>query len=204
LNIIFDFGGVVFQWRPAELLARVLPGHTATPAATQTLVQRFFQGYEGAWGAFDKGLVSAVEAAHGIASQTGLSSAQAHDVIHAVPGELQPMPLTVELIRRLRQRGHRLFFLSNMPAPYADHLLRTHDFLQWFEDGVFSSGVRLGKPDAAIFRLALERFGIKAEGTLFIDDHPANLDAARRQGLTAIPFTDAARLEQDLIASGAL
>ncbi len=204
MNIIFDFGGVVFQWRPAALLARVLPEHTATPEATQALVQKFFRGYEGAWGDFDKGLIGVDETADGIASQTGLTPAQVREVIAAVPAELQPIPDTVELIQRLKQRGHRLFFLSNMPAPYAQHLEQSFGFMSLFEDGVFSSRVRIGKPGEAIFRLALERFGLAAEGTVFIDDHPANIVAAQVVGLTAIPFTEAGRLQSDLLALKAL
>ena len=42
-------------------------------------------------------------------------------VAEAVPTELLPIPATVVLIRELRAAGHELHYLSNMPAPYADH-----------------------------------------------------------------------------------
>jgi len=99
-----------------------------------------------------------------------------------VPDELQPIERSVELLAELKARGHRLHFLSNMPAPLADHLNGTHAFLRQFDGGIYSSHVRLTKPDPAIFELAQQRFGCDPATTLFIDDHPENIDAARRHG----------------------
>lgn len=200
--LIFDFGGVLFHWNPVRLLAQVLPERANTPENATLWKDRFFQGYTGDWGAFDAGLIDEAETVRRIASRTGLAPAEVEAVLAAVPGALSPIPATVELLRRLREAGHRLFFLSNMPAPYAAHLTRTHDFLRGFDDGVFSSEVRLAKPDPAIFALALQRFDIPARSALFIDDHLGNVEAANRFGLPAVLFTDAQRLERDLLARG--
>jgi putative hydrolase of the HAD superfamily len=201
-HLIFDFGGVLFRWNPVRLLARVLPRRAHTPEAADEWKDRFFQGYTGDWGAFDAGLIDAEEAVRRIAKRTGLSEEEVRAVMDAVPDELVPMDETVALMRRARQAGHRLFFLSNMPAPYAVHLRRTHDFLALFEDGVFSSEVGLGKPDPEIYRLALARFDVPASRALFIDDHLANIESANRFGLPAVLFTDAASLERELRARG--
>lgn len=197
-HVIFDFGGVVFRWNPLRLLARVLPERANTPAAAEHWKGLFFQNYSGDWGAFDSGLIDMEEAVRRIATRTGLVEAEVLAVMHAVPDELAPMPETVALMRRLREAGHRLYYLSNMPAPYAQHLLRTHDFMAWFDDGVFSSSVKMGKPDPAIFRLALQRFDITAGESVFIDDHAPNVEAARRLGITALVFSDAEVLARDL------
>lgn len=201
-SFIFDFGGVVFQWNPVRLLAQVLPERANTPENATLWKDRFFQGYTGDWGAFDAGLIDMAETVRRIAARTGLDPAEVQAVMDAVPEALAPNPATVALLRRLRMAGHRLFFLSNMPAPYAAHLSRTHDFLRGFEDGLYSSEVRVIKPDPAIFRLALERFDVSARQTLFIDDHLGNIEAANRLGLPALLFTDAAGLERDLASRG--
>lgn len=200
--LIFDFGGVVFQWNPVRLLAQVLPERANTPETATRWKDRFFQGYTGDWGAFDTGLIDAAETQRRIAARTGLDPAEVQAVMDAVPDALAPNPATVALLRRLRVAGHRLFFLSNMPAPYAAHLSRTHDFLRGFEDGIYSCDVRLIKPDPAIFQLALQRFDIPARQTLFIDDHLGNIEAANRLGLPALLFTDAGALERDLVSRG--
>jgi HAD superfamily hydrolase (TIGR01509 family) len=203
-HLIFDFGGVVFRWQPEALLARVLPGHAATPAQAAHWKRLFFQDYGGDWGAFDAGLIGADEVVARIAARTGLAPENVQSVVDAVPSELEPMAGTVALIESLKAAGHRLFFLSNMPAPYADHLERSHSFMACFESGVFSSRVRLAKPDARIFALALSQFGIEARDALFIDDHPPNIEAATQFGLPALLFTAPDPLSEALRQRGLL
>lgn len=204
LNIVWDFGGVLFRWRPPSLLARILPKHAPDEPAGRALAARFFQGHGGDWNRFDRGLVSADELTDLIAKRTGLRHDEVRSVVDAVPDELRPIDTSVALLRRLRDAGHRLFYLSNMPAPYADHLEREHDFLRWFEDGVFSARVRLAKPDAEIFAAAAARFGAAPGELLFLDDHADNIAAAQSLGWQTLHVTDAAQLAADLKAAGAI
>ena len=73
-----------------------------------------------------------------------------------------------------------------------------------FRDIVVSGDEKLVKPDAAIYRLALDRFGIQAAEAVFVDDNAANVAGARAGGMKAIAFTSAATLRADLIALGLL
>lgn len=201
-HLIFDFGGVLFRWRPADLLARALPERVRSAEDAEHWKRQFFQAYQGDWGAFDSGLISAEECRDRIAARTGLGREEVQAVIEAVPLELEPQRDTVAILKALNAIGHRLFFLSNMPEPYARYLEQHHDFLGCFEDGVFSARVKTGKPGLDIFRLALARFGVSAQESLFIDDHVENIQAASQLGLPALHFTSAARLLQDLRARG--
>jgi putative hydrolase of the HAD superfamily len=199
-HIVFDFGGVVFQWRPAELLRRTLPHRAVDEAAAQQLVLDFFQNYEGDWGSFDRGTIEIPELAPLIAQRLGFELGEVRAVIEAIPGELEAQQATVDLLHRLHERGHRLYFLSNMPEPFAEHLESTHDFFSRFTDGVFSSRVKLIKPEPEIFALAIERFGIDPAQTVFIDDIAKNVEVARANGWHAIQFIDAKQVEADLAA----
>lgn len=202
MKLVFDFGGVLFQWQPAELLKRVLPTRAVDDTSAAHWVSEVFQGYGGDWGDFDKGLLSAEELVARLALRTDLGTDEAQAIVDAVPEVLQPIDATVALLDRLRASGVPLYYLSNMPAPFADHLERTHAFVGWFQAGVFSGRVRQAKPDAAIFALAAERFGAAPEELVFLDDHPPNIDAARAAGWRALHFTDAVRAERDLRALG--
>jgi putative hydrolase of the HAD superfamily len=123
-------------------------------------------------------------------------------VVDAVPLALQPIAETVALIGQLHAAGHPLFFLSNMPAPYADHLDRQHSFLQCFQGGIYSARVQLIKPERAIFDLAAQRFGRAPADLLFFDDVVANVAAAQQAGWQAAHFTGAASARQALAAAG--
>jgi HAD superfamily hydrolase (TIGR01509 family) len=198
LNLVFDFGGVLFRWQPHDLLARLLPQRTATPQDTQALIDLFFENYGGDWGEFDRGTVEPPALAERIARRTGLTLDEVHAVIHAVPDELAPIPGTVELLQRLHALGRPLYYLSNMPAPYALHLERTHHFLGLFRGGVFSSRVGLIKPESEIFVHTAQVLGLDPAQTLFIDDVAHNVAAAREVGWQAIRFVDAPSLEAAL------
>ena len=73
-----------------------------------------------------------------------------------------------------------------------------------FRDIIVSGTEKLLKPDPAIYRLAIERFGIDPAGAIFIDDNAANVAGAESAGIAAHQFTDAARLERALVALGYL
>ena len=79
-------------------------------------------------------------------------------------------------------------------APLADGLERQNPLHEWFESGVFSSRVKLGKPDPAIFALAAARYGSAPGDCLLIDDNAANIAAAQACGWQAERFVDAPRL----------
>ena len=202
MKIVFDFGGVLFGWHPPRLLQRELPRHAHDRASTSRLVADFFEGYGGDWGEFDRGALAVPELVARIAARTGLAEHEVQAVIDGIPRELQPVAETVALLQRLREGGRRLFYLSNMPAPMADHLEREHHFLQWFEDGVFSARVGDVKPNAEIYALAAARFGVPSAELVFIDDMPLNVKAARAAGWNAIRFVDAAQCEAELRENG--
>ena len=194
---VFDFGRVLFRWRPDALLAQVLPHRASDPESTRHWVGQVFQAYGGDWGDFDRGVVEPQDLARRIAARTGLTEDEVANVIAACPGELEPLPDTVAWLRELHAQGRPLHYLSNMPEPFAAHFERTHDFMRLFESGVFSSRVQLLKPDRAIFVRAAEVFGRRPADLLFLDDHEPNIVAAREAGWQAIHFVDASQAKAE-------
>lgn len=201
-HLVFDFGGVLFQWQPPRMLQRELP-HVATDLARATaLAADFFQSYTGDWAEFDRGTVAVPELVARIARRTGLAADDVQRVVDGVPRELQPIPETVALLKRLRDAGRGLHFLSNMPVPYARHLEDSYDFVGWFDSGVFSGREKLIKPEAEIFELAAARFGQPPGQLVFLDDHLPNVRAAQALGWNALQFSSAAQAEADLRQHG--
>ena len=199
MNLVFDFGGVLFHWQPHAIVAAALPELTPSRAAADRLVADIFQGYGGDWGEFDRGAVAVDVLAQRIARRVpAVSAAQARAVIDAVPAALLPIAGTVALLQQLHARGHALYFLSNMPEPYARHLEATHHFLRLFRRGVFSARVKMIKPEPAIFEHAAEAFGIVPAHSLFIDDMARNVAAAQVAGWQAFQFSDPAQCEAEL------
>lgn len=202
-RIVFDLGAVVLRWQPAALLRRLLPLHARDEASTAHWLAQVFEGYQGDWAGYDRGSLSAAELVARIAARTGLPLQAVRTVVDAVPHELQPLPDTVALIGRLRQAGHRLHFLSNMPAPCAELLeQREAALFAHFDSGLFSARVGLIKPEPAIYALAQSHFGAAPQQLVFLDDHEPNVRAARKAGWNALRFEHAQQAEQAMRDAG--
>ena len=202
-NIVFDFGAVLFTWQPHQLVHALFPAEAATLAAARKLATAIFHHDD--WQAFDAGTVQLPWVIERTARRLNLSHQTLHGLMSSIPGHLAPIPQTLALLARLKQRRERqgdirLYFLSNMPEPYARVLEQRHAFLGWFDGGVFSGDVKLIKPQPEIFQLLQARHALDPANTVFIDDLASNVQAAREHGWQAIHFESAAQLEPHLAA----
>ncbi len=198
MNVVFDFGAVLFSWRPAEILMGYFPEQAATHAEAASLAHAVFGHPD--WHAFDQGLLAEDVVISRIMARLGLPHGPVSELVQGIGERLRPIPETVELLDGLRQRRDAgqgvagLYFLSNMPLPYARELEEKHAFLGWFDGGIFSGDVKLIKPDPAIYLALQQRFSLEPQTTLFIDDLKANVHAAEALGWQAIHFEHPAQL----------
>ncbi len=202
-NIVFDFGAVLFTWRPDLLVRACFPAEAATPASARQLANAIFHHQD--WQAFDRGTAELPSVIDRTARRLGLPRQAVHGLMASIAEHLAPIPETVDLLARLvrrreRQSDIRLYFLSNMPEPYARVLEQRHHFLAWFDGGVFSGDVKLIKPQPAIYQLLQTRYALDPGTTVFIDDLMTNIEAAREHGWRGIHFESAAQLEPHLDA----
>jgi putative hydrolase of the HAD superfamily len=190
LDLVFDFGGVVFNWQPLRLLQETLPEVVADDAQARRLAAHIFQSFSltSDWALFDLGQIDAEPLAERIAQRSGLKASDVLRVIEAIPDHLVPLSGTVALLQKFKARGHRLFFLSNMPRAYALELEKRNDLAAWFDGGIFSSRVQLIKPRPEIFQEAVKRFDLVPEKTVFVDDLAHNIEAAAAQGWGGVHF----------------
>jgi putative hydrolase of the HAD superfamily len=203
-RVVFDFGAVVFQWRPTVMLQRELPHLATDETRAAHWAAQIFQSYGGDWADFDRGVLSVPDLVERISRRTGLQRGDVQTAVAGVARELQPKPEMVALLQRLHGAGRRLHFLSNMPADIADELEAGHAFFRCFESGIFSARVQLIKPDPAIYRLAAAHFQAAPADLVFIDDHAPNIAAARALGWDGFVFHSPAQTEAELAARGLL
>ncbi len=196
MNLIFDLGGVVVRWDPAAIIASVFQD--------QKLRARVHEGvFEHAdWLELDRGTLGREDAIRRAAQRTGIDAAELTRLLIAVPPSLVPIPQTVELLFRLKAQGHPLYCLSNMHVASIEHLEREQRFFEVFTGRVISCRLNLCKPEPAIYRHALQTYGLRAEDTVFIDDVEVNIEAAAKVGLRTVQFRDAAQCERELRALG--
>jgi len=113
-----------------------------------------------------------------------------------------PEERLLEWAQTLQANGYKTALLANSHPRLVAHLRRNRPWLRVFDVCVFSSEVRLIKPDPAIFRHTLEKLGVDAPGVLFIDDRFSNITVARTLGIEAIRFTTLTELNKQLKDAG--
>ncbi len=96
---------------------------------------------------------------------------------------------TAAYLHELKTRGYGIYLLSNL-AKESYEFVRGYDFFSELDGGVFSYQEHVIKPDEKIYRILLDRYALLPEETLFLDDSPENIEAARRLGIRGIVFTD--------------
>ena len=140
-----------------------------------------------------------------IAAQRGTITIDAHWqevglALHLTPADTAALRaafyagdvLNVELVAcidRLRTTGLRLGLLSNFSADLRA-MLAQQDLLRRFDALAISAEIGIMKPDAAAYRLILAMMQMEAHTCVFIDDIPANVEAAQAIGLHGIVFED--------------
>lgn len=201
MNLVFDFGAVLIDWQPARLVAQYFPQMTATSQTAEPLARAIFSHAD--WHAFDRGALTQEEVTERTAQRLSLPHAQVHSLVSGIGGRLVPIDETLavlaDLVHRRRQRADvSLYFLSNMPLPYARVLEQKHAFLNWFDGGIFSGDVQLVKPEPNIFQLLQTRYALEPGETLLIDDLQGNVNAACALGWQGLQFTSAQQLRSDL------
>jgi putative hydrolase of the HAD superfamily len=191
-NVIFDLGGVVFDWNPDHIVARVQP----VPELRAALKAALFGHAD--WRLFDRGTLTEPELIARLQLRLGATRREVEAILDAVRNSLVEKPETIKLMRALQKQGTPLYCLSNMPASVYTHLRQRHNFWDAFSGIVISGEVQMMKPEPEVFVHLLATFNLRAQECVFIDDLPANIESARQVGLHAICFKDAAQCRREL------
>lgn len=93
----------------------------------------------------------------------------------------------LELIKNIKEKGYNTYVLSNAPLDI-DKYLKDKKLNQLFNGIVLSAFEKIVKPNKEIYELILNRFNLKAEESVFIDDRLENVEAAKKVGIDAFQF----------------
>ena len=115
-----------------------------------------------------------------------------------------PIEGSVQILKELKEKGYRLYAISNWNAELYQQTIDDYPFLQWFDGKLISGEEKLIKPGEKIFQLLLQRFQINPSQALFIDDNKENITTAKKLGISSIQFTNAEALRKELTTQGIL
>lgn len=189
-TIIFDLGGVLIDWNPEYVYLDVFKGD-------REKMQWFFDNIcTHDWNENqDAGYPMAK------ATEERIALFPEHEEnIRMFYGRWEDMlgnaiQDTVDVLEKLiNSPDYKVVALTNWSHETFPIALNRFDFLHWFEGIIVSGEEQTRKPFEEIYNITLERFDIKAEQSIFIDDNLRNINAAKELGINGIHFKDAKNL----------
>ncbi len=107
---------------------------------------------------------------------------------------------TVAIFKELKESGKfKIYALTNWSAETFPVALARFEFLNWFDGIVVSGAEKMRKPTPEFYHILLNRYAIKPQDALFIDDNYRNILAAEKLGIKSIHFTSATDLHRELL-----
>jgi glucose-1-phosphatase len=82
----------------------------------------------------------------------------------------------------------RLFLLSNTSPLHFNYIKRKFGYVNLIESFILSYRIKMVKPDCGVYKLVLNKYKMKPEETLFIDDLKENCESAEKFGIQIILF----------------
>ncbi|MHA6723526.1 HAD-IA family hydrolase [Sphingomonas sp. RS2018] len=197
--VIFDVGKVLYDWDPRFLYQRLIPDDEALSAFLRDVVtvEWHFQ--------HDAGRPFAETSEELVARFPQHAELIGHWGPRFLESIGDPVPGMHDLVAELDAAGVPLFAITNFSGEFFPEL-RTRDanLFDRFRDIVVSGDEKLVKPDPAIYRLALKRFGLEPHQAVFVDDNAANVAAAAALGIHAVLFDGEPAFRADLVSLGLL
>jgi 2-haloacid dehalogenase len=195
--VVFDFGGVLFDWSPQHLYRKLIADDQERQWFLDNICTQ-------AWNTEQDAGRTLAEATHSLVAQyphhETLIKAyydRWHEMLRG------PLSEGVAILKALHQVDMPLFGLTNWSAETFPYARANYPFLQCFRDIVVSGELKLIKPDAAIYHASLGQVrahlpDIQPGEVVFIDDVAGNIDAAIALGWQGIHHVCAERTAERL------
>jgi len=182
-HIIFDIGNVLTDFCWHDFLAEFsFSKEEMDRIAKATVLDK-------EWDELDRGVKPVSDIIDKFVENDKEMEVQIRKAFVNISGILRKRDYAIPWIQELKEKGYGVFYLSNFFEKATIDCFHAIDFIPHMDGGIFSYQEKLIKPDPAIYQLLLERYQLKAEHCLFLDDKIENCVAARNEGIASIVFT---------------
>lgn len=191
-NIIFDIGNVLVDFCWKKVMSDL--------GLSEEVIEIMDKKWIGTpiWDELDMGIIPEEESLEHARAALGEKAAYVDLFMANVEKVVVIKPEMFALLHQLHSVGYGIYILSNYPQSLFECHRCYFDFLSDIDGIVVSSDVRMMKPDVEIYRCLLDKYALRAEECLFIDDRPVNVKGAEMAGIQAVCFTDEVQLRKEL------
>ena len=183
-NIIFDIGKVLVEFDPDGYMRSMGLTEEAIDAINKAMFQNRL------WNLYDQGIYTSEEYLAKFIAGAPQYELQIRQIYATIGKTITMYPYTMEWLRELKERGYRLYVLSN----YAEHTMEQTreklEFLPLMDGAVFSYECKLLKPSIKIYEHLCRKYNLNCSECIFVDDRYENVEGAQRSGIPALWFQD--------------
>jgi len=192
-NIIFDLGGVLVDWSPKYVYRTIFSTEKEVDWFLENICTMDWNEQQDAGRSLEEATRILIQKfpdhAEEISAYYGRWTEMLGD---AIPG-------TVDILKEvLETKKYRVLALTNWSAETFPVAQDRFEFLKWFEGIVISGVEKCKKPEPEIYNILLNRYDLKAEESIFIDDNPKNINQANQMGIHGILFISPENLKVEL------
>lgn len=182
-TIIFDIGNVLLDFDYMKQFRRLFDEDTAQAIADISIRNL------AVWQEMDRGVLSYDEAVELVIQGAPRLEKEIRLAVKELYDRVESYPYATEWVKSLKEKGYRVYILSNYgEKPFAASKGRM-PFLQYMDGRLLSYEIREVKPNAAIYQALCDRFHIDPRKAVFIDDSAVNIAGAKAFGLHTVHFT---------------
>lgn len=192
--LLFDLGGVVFENGTKLFITEFSEKYNLG----REFVESIINGKLG--DDYREGKITRDEFWDKVVKQLGIS-ANIDELEEAWISKYTLIKETKEIIDELKEE-YKLYYLSDNVRERVEKISNKHNFLEWFEGGIFSHEVGIRKPHPGVYKAAIEKIGVKPEEIVFIDDKEKNLPPAETLGMSVLLYSTPHQLREDLVKLG--
>ena len=181
MDIILDMGNVLLEWNKDKILRGVVK----TEKDYMILDKAIFQS--GLWERLDLGTLTREELVLKVVSMIGsIYQEKVQEVVWNWPSYIEIYTEVFPILARLKEKGHRIFVLSNTSPVFYELLEEQLSPLNEILDGfVLSCDIKAVKPDPKMFEEILHKYQLDPVNCIFLDDVKDNTKMAESLGIKA-------------------
>ncbi len=194
-NIIFDFGQVLVRFDPEYMTRRYVENGEDAALLSEVVFDRLYWDALDKNGITDEELITAVKKR--IPKRLHAAAEQIYGNWYYNLPETEGMKA---LIKELREKGFNTYILSDISEGFTKHYHEI-DILSGFDGYCFSAAEGFTKPRPEAFLNLLQKFSLRAEECIFIDDREINIKGAESVGIKGILFGGSAEELRDKLQS---
>ena len=191
-NVVFDIGNVlaVFAWK--EFYDNFGYSEEINEKLANATVRSTL------WNELDRGKMTDEELLEGFIANDPSIEGQIRQVFEDITNMILRYDYAIPWLKELKGRGYGVYYISNFSHRAHIQCAEALDFLKEMQGGILSYQEKVIKPSPEIYQLFLARYGLKARECVFLDDTPANVEAAQKEGMKGIIFRDLIQAKAEL------